>query len=148
MLRAHTHTHTCPAQISGMVYDQEPEQGRRIYLFGGQGDTDGHVLLNDLHTLDVSSADIRPRPRITGVRPSSAVLTGECSEGRRIQKVSCRENKAFVTNVETIGRWEGGKGGGVTALERLRCDWLRLERLRRMSLETGEVKGYVFTPRG
>ena len=45
----------------------------------------------------------------------------------------------------------------MTALERLRLDCLRLERLRRMhvyerlrymSVETGEVKVYVFTPRG
>ena len=64
-----------------MAYDDEPRQGRRIFVFGGQEDVTGLSLLQDLYVLDVSSADIRPRPRIDGITP----LTGTVSGGEEVE---------------------------------------------------------------
>jgi len=63
-------------QMCGMSYDSDDAQGRTILVFGGASDTQGLVFLQDLYSLDVSSADVRPRPKITAVSPASAALSG------------------------------------------------------------------------
>ncbi len=63
-------------EMSAMAFDDEPTQGRRIFLFGGQGDTKGLVILQDLHTCDISSADIRPRPHVERVEPITGLAAG------------------------------------------------------------------------
>ena len=75
------HESPCARELSAMAYDDEPRQGRRIFVFGGQEDVTGLSLLQDLYVLDVSSADIRPRPRIDGITP----LTGTVSGGEEVE---------------------------------------------------------------
>jgi hypothetical protein len=65
-----------PREWAALVYDKDPSQGRRIWLFGGQSDTKGLVLLQDLHSLDISSADIRPRPQPEGLSLACGAVTG------------------------------------------------------------------------
>ena len=67
-------------EMGALAFDDEPAQGRRIFLSGGQLDTKGLVILQDLHVCDISSADIRPRPHIERFEP----LTGFTSGGEEM----------------------------------------------------------------
>ena len=65
-----------PREWAALAYDKEPAQGRRIWLFAGQSDLQGLVFLQDLHSLDISSADIRPRPHPEGLSPACGDVAG------------------------------------------------------------------------
>jgi hypothetical protein len=97
-----------PREWAALVYDKDPSQGRRIWLFGGQSDTKGFMMLQDLYSLDLSSADIRPRPQ-----PEELSLACGAVAGGDMVSVYGADLSGSVARVRLVTPGHVQEGGGI-----------------------------------